>query len=82
MRLQNKRAALSKIRPSEKRSTSKSKQFFDYQLTQVQNSHQCHGCRSDYMRFSQDGFCQWCLQRFEHESRELRYDRSEEDGLR
>lgn len=44
--------------------------FLPHKYSHFSPSIQCKSCKSDYMRFAIEGYCQRCLQRFEHVNRE------------
>lgn len=56
--------------PNEKHSTTKSKRFSISDYKQFGQVIQCKHCRSEYMRFAVNGYCQRCQQRAEYVLRE------------
>lgn len=49
----------------------KNKRFDVYNFTSIPFLRQCRNCGSDYMKFSENGFCQNCQQRCEFIAREF-----------
>jgi predicted amidophosphoribosyltransferase len=46
------------------------KAFFSFDNNKNNTNKQCIRCKSDYMRYSIDGYCQDCIQRVEYVNRE------------
>lgn len=68
----NKKADLRGIGSNKKHSTGESKGFFISDYKQFPKPVQCKHCRSDYMSYSVNGYCQKCQQLVEHVIRERR----------
>ncbi|GEM_PF-4554145 len=66
----NRKADLRGVRSDEKHLTRKSKRFISDEYTQFPPLAQCKYCRSEYMRFAVNGYCQRCQQHAEHIVRE------------
>jgi hypothetical protein len=66
----NERAGLGGTGSNEKRSNTMLNKFFSSDYKSFSGKSQCMHCRSDYMRFAVDGFCQGCQQRAEFVLRE------------
>jgi len=75
----NKEAALRGGRLDEKHLTGKSNGFISVEYTHFPRPLQCKYCRSDYMRFSDNGICQRCQQHAEYVARERAETVSESD---
>ncbi len=68
--VEKKRADLRGIGSKEKHLTGKSKRFISSNYTQFARIAQCKYCRSEYMRFAVNGYCQRCQQQAEYVIRE------------